>query len=75
MTAQGETRRYAGLEEMLQQATGVAIPVTALLAWTRGQAYAQAGWEVDLAQFNSGKIQALRLSPLPRVHLRIALDR
>jgi outer membrane lipoprotein LolB len=75
MTAQGETRRYDRLEDMLLQATGADIPVAALLAWLRGQDFAQAGWQVDLGQYTNGKIQARRVSPLPRLDLRIALDR
>jgi outer membrane lipoprotein LolB len=75
MTAQGETRRYGRLEDMLLQATGADIPVAALLAWLRGQDFAQAGWQVDLGQYDSGKIQARRVSPLPRLDLRIALDK
>ncbi len=75
MTFQGETRSYARLEDMLLQATRADIPVAALLAWLRGQAFNQPGWQVDLAQFETGKIQAQRVTPLPHLELRIALDK
>jgi outer membrane lipoprotein LolB len=75
LTIHGETRRYFSQDEMLRQVTGEDIPVSALLAWLNGRDIDQPGWQVNLAHFVDGKIVAERLSPLPRLELRIALER
>jgi outer membrane lipoprotein LolB len=59
---------------LIQQLLGTDLPVAALFAWLSGQEVAADGWEVNLAQFDQGKIMAQRLTPLPRAQLRVILD-
>ena len=70
-----ETRRYASVDELIQAATGAAIPVDALFGWLAGRNDTVTGWRPDLTQWSAGKLQAVRESPLPRSDLRIVFER
>lgn len=70
-----ETRRYGSVDELIQAATGAAIPVDALFGWLAGRNDTVTGWRPDLTQWSAGKLQAVRESPLPRSDLRIVFER
>lgn len=70
-----ETRRYGSVDELIQAATGAAIPVDALFGWLAGRNETVTGWRPDLTQWSAGKLQAVRESPLPRSDLRIVFER
>lgn len=69
-----EVRSFASVDALLAQATGAAIPVTALFAWLQGNNTSQYGWTADLSQQSTGRITAKRVDPAPQAELRIVLD-
>ena len=74
--SQGD-RQWSGdsLDDLTTQLMGTALPVAALFDWLAGQATTPAGWQVDLSQLASGRIQAERQSPAPAVQLKVLLER
>ncbi len=72
-------RRFADLATALEQLTGAQIPVFQLFDWLQGKqdkaADAHAGWETDLTRLADGRLVANRLSPQPRIELRMVLER
>jgi outer membrane lipoprotein LolB len=74
LDARGETREFAGLDELTHQVLGASVPVPALFAWLGGQDLAAPGWQVDLSQFALGLVAAQRVSPQPQAHLRLVLE-
>lgn len=70
-----QTQTAPSLDELLQQATGAPIPVTALFDWLAGRHASAEGWRADLNRLDEGLFVAQRDSPEPRATLRIALDR
>jgi outer membrane lipoprotein LolB len=84
-TGQGETR-YADLETLSRDALGEVLPLRALPDWLagrpwpgaasaiRGAGFEQLGWQVSLAAFADGRIDAVRSEP-PRVTVRVRLER
>ena len=79
---------FANLDEMSQAALGEIVPVAALFDWLRGRpwdqapsqaladnapGFAQLGWQVRLARFAEGWVEAER-DALPRVTVRAKLD-
>jgi outer membrane lipoprotein LolB len=89
LEADGATRRYATLGEMMQRAIGDQLPLAAMFDWLAGrpwpaapsrraadgQSFEQLGWHVDLAQFaGAGLISAERALPAPTLHVRVKLD-
>ena len=70
-----QTRQFASAEAMAAELTGAPIPVRALFAWLRGQPEPVEGWQADLTQLPSGRLNARREMPLPTAELRIVLDR
>lgn len=76
LLADGETRQFDSLGALAQQATGAELPVEALFDWLQGQATEVPGWAVDLSALAQGRLLAIRaVGELPRVELRIVLDR
>ena len=73
-SAQG-IRRASTVDELLEQATGAAIPTIALFDWLAGKQTPISSWTADLSQHPAGRIVATRALPLPQVELRIVLDR
>ena len=69
------TRVYPSLSELTFAALGADLPFETLLQWLRGVPASDAGWQSDLSEFESGKVNARRLLPEPRVDLKIILDR
>lgn len=75
LNSNGKTREFESVQALVQQATGAAIPVTALFDWLRGLATPIPGWKPDLSQLPEGRISATRQDPQPEATLRVALDR
>ena len=75
LEAGGTTRTYPSLRELTLAAMGAELPLDALLQWLRGVPATSEGWQSDLREFDSGKLNAQRLTPEPRVDLKIILDR
>lgn len=80
------TQRFADLDALAQEVLGESLPLAALFDWLRGRpwdgapshplagaAFAQLGWEVDLARYAEGWVGARRLEP-PAVVVRARLD-
>lgn len=75
LEAGGTTRTYPSLRELTLAAMGAELPLAALLQWLRGIPASSEGWQSDLREFDSGRLAAQRLTPEPRVDLKIILDR
>lgn len=71
----GQTRAFASVDELVRQATGTAVPVTALFDWLAGRTADVPGWQPDLSQVAAGRLRATRSQPEPMVELLVALDR
>ncbi len=71
----GDQSQSAGtLDELVEQATGTALPVTALFDWLNNRPAEVVGWQADLSQLGQGRLQLRRTAPLPVVELRLKLD-
>ncbi len=70
----GQVKQYASVDVLLEQTTGAAVPVSALFDWLKGNNTSLNGWTADLSRQNTGRIDAVRLAPLPQTRLRIVLD-
>ncbi|WP_295982179.1 lipoprotein insertase outer membrane protein LolB [uncultured Variovorax sp.] len=70
-----KTRRFDSVDELIEAATGAAIPVGALFGWLDGRNEPVPGWKADLAQLGAGRLNAVRESPSPRADLRIVFER
>jgi outer membrane lipoprotein LolB len=70
----GENRSFANLDDLMVVLLGIHIPVTALFDWLIGRNTEIDGWQVELSQFDGGKIVAQRLTPSPAAKIRIVLD-
>ena len=75
LTQGGSTKRFLSTDELLAQATGAAIPVSALFDWLDGKDTPTPGWMVDLSQQGNGRVTAKRVAPAPQADLRIILDK
>ena len=75
LQANGETRWFGSLAELLKQATGTEIPVASLFAWLAGDDAATPGWMADLSQHALGRVVARRSDPLPAVELRLVIEK
>ena len=71
----GNIQRFATTNELLAQATGAAVPISALFDWLGGKNTTAPGWTADLSQRVNGRITAQRTEPSPQANLRIVLDR
>jgi len=70
-----QIQRFASVGELIEKATGAALPVPALFDWLRGKNTAADGWTADLTQQAEGRISASRTVPQPRADLRVLLAR
>ncbi|MEP6964229.1 MAG: outer membrane lipoprotein LolB [Polaromonas sp.] len=68
-------QRFDSVEALMTQATGAAIPMSALFAWLHGDNASVSGWSADLSRQAEGRITAKRLLPAPEADLRLVLDR
>ena len=74
LISNGESRQFESLDALATEATGAAIPITALFQWLHGQNTVVAGWQADLSQLAQGRLQARRVQPEPAAELRIILE-
>lgn len=74
LQTQGTTRQFGNLQQLVLQALGSNVPVSALFMWLQGNAVEADGWHVDLSQSRQGKIMARRDSPEPKAELRLILE-
>lgn len=70
-----QIQRFASVGELIEKATGAALPVPALFDWLRGKNTVADGWTADLSQQAEGRISASRTVPQPRADLRVVLAR
>jgi len=70
-----DTRNFDSVAALIEAATGAAIPIDALFSWLAGHHEKVAGWQANLSQIDTGRLQATRTSPLPAIDLRIAFER
>ncbi len=85
----GSETRHADLDSLGQAALGEALPMAALFDWLRGRAWAgapsqprpdgqpgflQLGWQIDLARWADGALEAVRLAP-PTITVRARVER
>ncbi|MDI1268576.1 MAG: lipoprotein insertase outer membrane protein LolB [Polaromonas sp.] len=68
-----QIQRFATVDELIEKATGAAVPLPALFDWLDGKNTAADGWKADLSQQAEGRISASRTLPQPRSDLRIVL--
>lgn len=73
LDAGGPAQRFASVDELIEKATGAAVPLPALFDWLAGKNTALNGWNADLSQQPEGRISASRTTPQPRADLRIVL--
>jgi outer membrane lipoprotein LolB len=66
--------RFDSVNALMQQATGAAVPVSALFAWLHGDIANVSGWTADLSRHGEGRISAKRTQPAPPADLRVVLD-
>lgn len=69
-----QQQHFDSLSALTEQATGAALPVTALFDWLQGKPSPAPGWQVDLSALAQGSLSARRYDPAPEVTLRIKLD-
>ena len=67
-------QRFASHDALMTQATGAAVPLSALFAWLQGDNASVSGWSADLSRHSEGRIRAQRNQPLPQTDLRVVLD-
>ncbi len=70
-----DTRHFDSVEALIEAATGAAIPIGALFGWLAGREEKVTGWQADLRQIGTGRLQATRSAPLPAADLRVAFER
>ena len=69
----GRIQRFDSIDELVEKATGAAVPLPALFDWLAGKNTALNGWSADLSQQAEGRISASRTLPQPQADLRIVL--
>jgi outer membrane lipoprotein LolB len=75
LRANGQTREFASLDALAEEATGAPIPVASLFDWLAGKPTPVPGWEPDLSQLAQGRLRARRTDPPPPADLRLVLER
>lgn len=68
-------QQFASIDELMERATGAAIPLSALFAWLQGTNATASGWSADLSRHGEGRVNAKRTLPAPEADLRVVLDR
>ena len=89
LRAGADEQRFDTLDALTSAALGEPVPLSALFDWLRGRAwpgaaslplpdgapgFQQLGWQIDLARWSEGWVQAQRSAP-PVVTVRARLDR
>jgi outer membrane lipoprotein LolB len=75
LQSRGEKRRFPDISALIGDVLGTPVPIGALFAWLHANPSKVDGWEVNLSQFDSGKIVARRSSPAPAAEIRIVLEK
>lgn len=75
LTTTGSPQRFDSVQALTLYATGVDIPVTQLFAWLEGNEAAAQGWEVDLRDFELGRVSARRSGLDLQAELKIVIER
>lgn len=70
-----QIQRFSSVDALMAQATGAAVPLSALFAWLQGDIANVSGWSADLSRHSEGRIFAKRVQPAPQAELRVILDR
>lgn len=73
-TAQGRSRSYSSLQDLMSDLLKTDLPAPALFAWLHGQTIPADPWHADLSQWPQGRIHATR-STWPQAEVRIVLER
>ena len=88
LASAGSETRFPDLDSLATAALGEPLPMAALFDWLRGRpwpaaaselrgdgvpGFAQLGWQIDLARWAEGWVEARRVAP-PRVSVRVRLD-
>jgi outer membrane lipoprotein LolB len=77
LKAGGQVQRYPSAEAMISTLLGIQMPPQVLFDWLSGkrsEAQQAADWQVDLSNYQDGRIIARRSQPTPAL-LRIILER
>lgn len=69
-----QVQRFSSVDALMAQATGAAVPLSALFAWLQGDNANVSGWSADLSRHSEGRILAKRAQPAPQAELRVLLD-
>lgn len=69
-----QVQRFSSVDALMAQATGAAVPLSALFAWLQGDNANVNGWSADLSRHSEGRILAKRAQPAPQAELRVILD-
>jgi len=69
-----QVQRFSSVDALMAQATGAAVPLSALFAWLQGDNANVSGWSADLSRHSEGRISAKRAQPAPQAELRVILD-
>jgi outer membrane lipoprotein LolB len=78
LTSNNQTKTYSSTNELIENATGTALPLSALLDWLAGQDTPVVGWDIDLSLMKNEeqkRLIAKRTFPLPAADLRIIVDK
>lgn len=67
-------QHFESVDTLMAQATGAAVPLSALFAWLQGDQTNISGWSADLSRRSEGRISAKRTEPQPQADLRVVLD-
>jgi outer membrane lipoprotein LolB len=77
LSANNTTTNYPSTDALIATVTGTTLPLPALFDWLAGVSTPVEGWETDLSSMqnvDNRRLIAKRVSPLPTVELRIALE-
>ncbi len=74
LQSNGRTRTFDSLDALATEATGTAIPITALFEWLEGRPASADGWQADLSQLDDSRLVARRVLPAPAAELRLILE-
>ena len=69
-----DIQQFASIDELMERATGAAVPLGALFAWLQGNNTTVSGWVADLTRHGEGRFSARRTIPAPEANLRVVLD-
>ena len=70
-----QPQQFDSIDSLLAHTHVAGLPFVTLFDWLQGIPTPATGWEVDLSQFNQGKLRAQRLASDPSIDLRLVLDR